>query len=129
MSLFTIAYCDYYPQSSSRKSFFVFWSLLAIPSLTILISNMGDTVAKEISDMTLLLGDFTILPGEGGLKTNLKRAISKFTKGKLIGKRTGETRSTVLGQKNYSAHTSQNPDLGSASGAAGGLGSQAEKAG
>jgi potassium channel subfamily K len=39
-SLLTIGYGDIYPESNSGKPFFVFWSLLAIPSLTILISNM-----------------------------------------------------------------------------------------
>ena len=39
-SLLTIGYGDFAPQSNSGKPFFVFWSLLAIPTLTILISNM-----------------------------------------------------------------------------------------
>jgi potassium channel subfamily K len=39
-SLLTIGYGDIYPESNCGKPFFVFWSLLAIPSLTILISNM-----------------------------------------------------------------------------------------
>jgi len=67
-SLLTIGYGDFSPQSNSGKAFFVFWSLLAIPSLTILISNMGDTIIKGIRDLTLLLGKLTVLPGEKGDK-------------------------------------------------------------
>ena len=39
---------ELYPKSDAGKAFFVFWSLLAIPSLTILISNICDTIAMEM---------------------------------------------------------------------------------
>ena len=52
-SLLTIGYGDLQPTSNSGKCFFVFWSLLAIPTLTILISNMADTVIKAFSDFTI----------------------------------------------------------------------------
>ena len=58
-------------ESNAGKPIFVFWSLLAIPTLTILISNMGDTVIKGIRDLTLWFGEFTILPGEGSTKQKL----------------------------------------------------------
>ena len=48
--------------SNSGKPFFVFWSLLAVPTLTILISNMGDTVIKGVKDLTIWLGEITFLP-------------------------------------------------------------------
>ena len=82
-SLLTIGYGDYFPQSNSGKPFFVFWSLLAVPALTILISNMGDTVIKGVKDFTLWLGEFTVLPGERSAKERLKRGTSKITRGKL----------------------------------------------
>lgn len=113
--LLTIGYGDFYPQSSSGKAFFVFWSLLAVPSLTMLISNMGDTVAKEIKDVTLLLGDLTILPGEGGVKTTLKRVAGKFTKRKIFGKRTRDAPSNTIGRENHSIGMSQNLHAESAS--------------
>ncbi|ESZ96753.1 hypothetical protein SBOR_2897 [Sclerotinia borealis F-4128] len=81
-SLLTIGYGDFYPQSNSGKPFFVFWSLLAIPSLTILISNMGDTIIKGIRDFTLWIGNSTILPGEKGLRHSLKGKTKKMTFGK-----------------------------------------------
>jgi potassium channel subfamily K len=83
-SLLTIGYGDFSPQSNSGKSFFVFWSLLAIPSLTILISNMGDTIVKGIRDATLWVGNFTVLPGEQGIKTTLKGGANKLSGGRMF---------------------------------------------
>jgi potassium channel subfamily K, other eukaryote len=67
-----IRYGDFQPSSNSGRPFFVFWTLLAVPTLTILISNMGDTVVKAVSDATIWLGSLTILPGEGGLREGVK---------------------------------------------------------
>lgn len=61
-TLLTIGYGDFEPMSNSGKSFFVFWSLLAVPTLTILISNMGDTVVQWVKDATIWLGEVTVLP-------------------------------------------------------------------
>ncbi|KAF1810942.1 voltage-gated potassium channel [Eremomyces bilateralis CBS 781.70] len=59
-SLLTIGYGDFYPASNAGKPVFVFWTLLAVPTLTILISNMGDTVVKGVSDFTIWLGAITL---------------------------------------------------------------------
>ncbi|KAL2042956.1 hypothetical protein N7G274_004014 [Stereocaulon virgatum] len=84
-TLLTIGYGDYKPFSNSGKAFFVFWSLLAVPTLTILISNMGDTVVKGIRDLTLYLGEITVLPGEEGLRSRVKQLMAQGTRGKLFG--------------------------------------------
>lgn len=81
-SLLTIGYGDFYPTSNSGKAFFVFWSLLAVPSLTILISNMGDTIVKAIRDVTLWVGNFTVLPGEKGFARTLKETAHRISKGR-----------------------------------------------
>lgn len=77
-TLLTIGYGDLAPFSNSGKPFFVFWSLLAVPTLTILISNMGDTVVKSVRDLTLYLGEFTVLPGEVGIKDRAVEAMAKL---------------------------------------------------
>ena len=91
-SLLTIGYGDFRPYSNSGKPFFVFWSLLAVPSLTILISDMGDTVVKVIKDFTIYLGEITVLPSEqGGLSDRLKYGMHKVTGGKV---------GNIMGRKN-----------------------------
>lgn len=70
--------------SNSGKPFFVFWSLLAVPTLTILISNMGDTVVKAIKDVTIWLGEVTVLPSdEGSTLERLKYGLYKATLGRI----------------------------------------------
>lgn len=83
-TLLTIGYGDYKPFSNSGKAFFVFWSLLAVPTLTIVISNMGDTVVKAISDLTLYLGEFTVLPGDAPVSDRMKQFAARTTGGRLF---------------------------------------------
>lgn len=78
-SLLTIGYGDYTPSSNAGKAFFVLWSLLAVPSLTILISNMGDTIVKWFSDFTIALGAVTVLPEEKGFRASLRHVMEKLT--------------------------------------------------
>ncbi|KAL8947139.1 MAG: hypothetical protein Q9222_006543 [Ikaeria aurantiellina] len=78
-SLLTIGYGDYKNFSNSGKPAFVFWSLLAVPTLTIVISNMGDTVVKGIRDLTDYLGEFTVLPGERPTKQRAKHIVTNIT--------------------------------------------------
>ncbi|KAJ3921054.1 hypothetical protein F5877DRAFT_36851 [Lentinula edodes] len=61
-TLLTIGYGDLYPESNLGKPFFVLWTLIAVPSVTILISNMGDTVVAWVQKGTMWLGQRTILP-------------------------------------------------------------------
>jgi potassium channel subfamily K len=76
----TIGYGDIQLTSNSGKPFFVFWTLLAVPTLTILISHMGDTVIKSFSELTIWAGTITVLPGEHSFRESLKTAIRRFTK-------------------------------------------------
>ena len=79
VALLTIGYGDLEPYSNSGKSFFVLWSLLAVPTLTVLISDMGDTVVKGIADVTNYLGTLTILPSEEGVFGAWRAGINNFT--------------------------------------------------
>ena len=83
-SLLTIGYGDFHPTSSAGKAFFVFWSLLAVPCLTILISNMGETIVENIRGILLWVGNVTIFPAEGGFKVSIKRAANRFAKGTMF---------------------------------------------
>lgn len=84
VSLTTIGYGDLTPISNPGKSFFVFWSLLALPTMTILISHAGDTVVKGIRDVTDIIGSVTILPGEQGFRKAGIQLLQRVTLGKLF---------------------------------------------
>ncbi|KAF2150403.1 voltage-gated potassium channel [Myriangium duriaei CBS 260.36] len=79
--LLTIGYGDFYPQSFSGKAFFVLWTLLAVPTLTILISDMSDTVVAAFSNLTMWVGTLTVLPGEHGFRASLKMAARQLSTG------------------------------------------------
>ena len=81
VSFTTIGYGDRTPESNAGKSFFVFWSLLSLPTMTVLISNAGDTVVKFVRDATIRLGNITILPGEDGFTGNAKYVTNRLTMG------------------------------------------------
>ena len=83
-SLLTIGYGDFQPMSNSGKPFYVLWSLLAVPSLTILISNMGDTVVKWFSDLTVWVGALTVLPGEKGVRATLKQMAKQMKPKEMV---------------------------------------------
>ena len=65
VSLLTIGYGDLAPRSNAGKPFFVVWSLIAVPTMTILISDMGDTVIDSFKRGTFRLADWTLLPKKG----------------------------------------------------------------
>lgn len=65
ISLLTIGYGDFSPKSNAGKAFFVFWSLVAVPIVTTLISHMSDTVISGINRWTNTLADWTIMPRAG----------------------------------------------------------------
>ncbi|KAM0138020.1 hypothetical protein ACHAP3_003795 [Botrytis cinerea] len=65
VSLLTIGYGDFAPKSNAGKPFFVVWSLIAIPTMTILISDMSSTVIAAINRGTFTLADWTIMPKAG----------------------------------------------------------------
>ncbi|KAK4541810.1 hypothetical protein LTR36_007342 [Oleoguttula mirabilis] len=65
VSLLTIGYGDLAPQSNPGRPFFVFWSLVAVPTMTILVSDLGETVINNFKQGTFRLADFTVLPKHG----------------------------------------------------------------
>ncbi|KAH9434295.1 hypothetical protein MCOR27_001281 [Pyricularia oryzae] len=84
VSLTTIGYGDVTPISNPGRSFFVFWSLLALPTTTVLISNAGDTIVKSIRDLTDRIGEVTILPGDKNVVEDVKSIVRRLSLGKLF---------------------------------------------
>ncbi|RYO98003.1 hypothetical protein DL763_002508 [Monosporascus cannonballus] len=83
-ALTTIGYGDITPLSNGARSFFVFWSLLALPTTTVFLSNAGDTIVKVIRDGMLKLGDLTILPSDVGIRKETKNLLARLSCGMLF---------------------------------------------
>lgn len=78
VTLITLGYGDLQPLSNAGRAFFVLWALLAIPTLTVLISDMSDTVVKGVSDATnLFLGSTALLK-------RIKKQIAEFSGGRVF---------------------------------------------
>lgn len=77
-SLLTIGYGDFAPGAQWSRPFFVLWSLLAIPTTTIVFSAFGDTLTKLFHDSVIYVGELTILPGEIGFKTHLRVLLERL---------------------------------------------------
>lgn len=93
-TLLTIGYGDFYPVSSLGKSFFVFWSLLAVPTITILISNISDTLIRFVKDITLFIGEITILPGDQSFHERIKDVFKTSWRDKWLQETVGEKKSS-----------------------------------
>lgn len=65
VSLLTIGYGDFAPKSNVGKPFFIVWSLIAVPTMTILVSDMGRTVIASYKRASSDFADFTVLPKAG----------------------------------------------------------------
>jgi len=65
VSLLTIGYGDITPKSNAGRAFYLVWSLIAVPTMTILISDMQETVIEPFKHGTFKLADFTVLPKAG----------------------------------------------------------------
>jgi potassium channel subfamily K len=63
--LLTIGYGDLAPKSNAGRCFFLLWSLIAVPTMTILVNDLGGTVIANFKKGTFRIGDFTILPKAG----------------------------------------------------------------
>lgn len=85
VSLLTIGYGDLSPKSNAGKPFFIIWSITCVPTMTILISDMGDTVIASFKRGTFRLADWTILPKTGIYRAFIKKNpwLSSWTRHKL----------------------------------------------
>ncbi|KAF8815146.1 voltage-gated potassium channel [Phlegmacium glaucopus] len=75
-TLLTIGYGDFFPASPAGRPFFVAWSLVAVPAMTVLIGNLGNTVVRVVQEVTDWMGRRTVLPEyreEGSKRKDRKR--------------------------------------------------------
>ncbi|KAL2264648.1 hypothetical protein VTJ83DRAFT_7158 [Remersonia thermophila] len=86
VSLTTIGYGGGTAKSNAGKSFWVFWSLMALPTMTIFISDASDTVVLLIRDSTDWVARLTILPGEDSIQKDLNKVLRLISFGLLFGK-------------------------------------------
>ncbi|RAO68331.1 uncharacterized protein BHQ10_004343 [Talaromyces amestolkiae] len=75
-SLLTIGYGDIYNISNWGRAFFVFWSLLAVPAMTVFISNLGDTFIRQFKDFANFIGELTVLPSDMGYRERFRQFFS-----------------------------------------------------
>ncbi|KAH8884795.1 voltage-gated potassium channel [Thozetella sp. PMI_491] len=70
-ALLTIGYGDYSAKSNIGKPFFIVWSLIAVPIVTVLIQIMSRTVVSAVNRGTFTLADWTIMPKKGVVRAYL----------------------------------------------------------
>jgi potassium channel subfamily K, other eukaryote len=66
ISLLTVGYGDFAVRGNAGRPLFVFWVLLAVPTMTILIASMGATVLIVIKGIIHKIDAFIVLPHERG---------------------------------------------------------------
>ncbi|CCC13575.1 unnamed protein product [Sordaria macrospora k-hell] len=60
--LLTIGYGDITPKSNIGKPFFIVWSLIAVPIITVLFQEMSSTVVSAVNRGAFKIADWTIMP-------------------------------------------------------------------
>ncbi|GFN21219.1 potassium channel [Aspergillus tubingensis] len=72
-SLLTIGYGDITPTTNAARPFFIVWSLLSVPTMTVLISEMSDTIVVAFKHATSVFADWTVLPQSGKYRDFLRK--------------------------------------------------------
>lgn len=65
VAIVSIGYGDFSPKTGSGRCFFIIWSLLAVPTMTVLAGDLSTTVVSLVKHGSNSLTDFTIMPQEG----------------------------------------------------------------
>jgi potassium channel subfamily K, other eukaryote len=96
VSLLTIGYGDFSVRSNAGRPIFVFWVMLAVPSMTILIASMGATVLIMIKGIITKIDAFIVLPHESGAKDSF--STKAIHMGKAKNEREGKSRGGGRGE-------------------------------
>ncbi|KAK9321317.1 hypothetical protein V1517DRAFT_175470 [Lipomyces orientalis] len=75
-SILTIGYGQFVPTLPGSKAFFVLWSLVGVPLLTMLIVSMRDTVIATIVHVAQKLGDVMLKNTSSNLTTEPSQKVS-----------------------------------------------------
>lgn len=73
--MLTIGYGDFYPQDNTAKPVFVLWSLIALPTLTVLIGSVGGIINEGVNTLTLWIGES--LPEKSRALSDMKGEVAK----------------------------------------------------
>ncbi|KAF2122243.1 hypothetical protein BDV96DRAFT_482627 [Lophiotrema nucula] len=65
VAILSIGYGDFSPKTGAGRCFFLIWSVIAVPSITMLASDLTATVVSAFNTWSSRLADFTLLPKEG----------------------------------------------------------------
>jgi potassium channel subfamily K len=65
VAILSIGYGDFAPKTGAGRCFFLIWSIIAVPSITMLASDLTSTVVSAFNTWSSRIADFTILPKEG----------------------------------------------------------------
>ncbi|KAK9459625.1 uncharacterized protein V1516DRAFT_628780 [Lipomyces oligophaga] len=61
LCLVTIGYGDFYPTLPGARAFFVIWSLGAIPTVSIVIANLGDNLFSTLKKLSIRVANFMLM--------------------------------------------------------------------
>lgn len=73
VAILSIGYGDYSPHSGGGRCFFLIWSLIAVPTVTILAGDLTGTVVSVFSHWSNEIAEMTMLPRYGAWRHVMER--------------------------------------------------------
>jgi potassium channel subfamily K len=73
VAILSIGYGDFSPHSGAGRCFFLIWSLIAVPTVTILASDLTGTVVSVFSHWSNRIAEMTMLPRYGAWRHAMER--------------------------------------------------------
>jgi len=73
VAILSIGYGDFSPHSGAGRCFFLIWSLIAIPTVTILAGDLTSTVVSVFSHWSNEIAEMTMMPRYGAWRTIMEQ--------------------------------------------------------